>query len=246
MGAVAAPPVRDGILGTALSRAGLVAVPDDGATLDAFVRGAFRKTICERLGDDVAEGVLSELWPLLAMLARRAAPLPGRSPRVTARPAATARPAPARQPSPTPDDDDPSGVVVVVGPGKTIRSGESLPVIIAVMQDSARARALALRLVGKALIRPVVDLLEMGEAIEDHRADRPVVLFDCASPPFHLESVATFASELPDGSWLALLDASPEHERTARNFAGTTLTLARISSQEGTDVIAQRCVALFD
>jgi hypothetical protein len=86
----------------------------------------------------------------------------------------------------------------------------------------------------------------MSEAVEDHRAEHPVVLFDCAHPPFHLESVATFASELPNGSWLALLDPSPDNTRTARSFAGSTLTVAGLSWSAGIHEVARGCLALFD
>lgn len=250
LGAVAAPAVRDAILGSALSRAGLIAPPDDGETLDLFVNGAFRHAIAERLGDDAADEVLAGLWPMLVMIARRpknhsSQPIPVTN---APRQRATARPPSPRPPSPTaPEDgDDASGVMVVVGHGKTVRSGDSLAVVIAVMNDPARTRELALRMAGRALVRPVLDLMEMAEAIEDHRGDVPVVLFDCVRPPFHLESVATFASELPPGSWLALLDASPENHRAARGFAGSTITIAQLSSTSGLDEIARRCLALFD
>jgi len=244
LGAVAAPAVRDAILGSALSRAGLIAPPDDGETLDLFVHGAFRHAIAERLGDDAADEVLAGLWPMLVMIARRPQSHSARPVPVTNAPRQRAT---ARPPSPLPEDgDDASGVMVVVGHGKTVRSGDSLAVVIAVMSDAVRTRELAVRMAGRALVRPVLDLMEMAEAIEDHRGDVPVVLFDCARPPFHLESVATFASELPPGSWLALLDASPENHRAARGFAGATITIAQLSSTSGLDEIARRCLALFD
>jgi hypothetical protein len=250
LGAHAAPLVRDGILGSALSRAGLVAVPDDGSALDGFVRGPFRTAIEERLGGDVADAILTELWPLIAMLAaRRSTARPSRAPKPAPQ---TARPAPNRDkntttapPPPSLDDDDPSGVIMVGAIGKTARAGESLSVLLAVTTDSARVRDLALVLAGKVLVRPIVDVIEMSEALEDHRGEVPVVLFDCTRPPFHLESVATFANELPSGSWLALLDGSALDEKTARGFAGSTLTLARISSSVGVEEIARRCLALF-
>ena len=122
----------------------------------------------------------------------------------------------------------------------------SLAIVLAVMSDPTRARELAIRMAGRALVRPVSDLMELAEAIEDHRGDVPVVLFDCAAPPFHLESVATFASELPSGSWLALLDPSAQDDRTARDFSGSTLTVVLLASSLGVDDIATRCLALFD
>lgn len=252
LGAVAAPTIRDEILGSALARAGLVAVPEAGEELDGFVRSDFRHAIADRLGEDVAEGVMTDLWPLLAMMVqRRPKPMSvrPRSATNTPRPVATVRPAAtitARPPAIDDESDEASGVVVVGPSGKTIRAGDSLSVILAVTRDTTRTRTLALALAGKAVVRSVLDLIEMAEAIEDHRGELPVVLFDCANAPFHLESVATFASELPCGSWLALLDGTMEHERAARTFAGSTLTVARLSSSLGMDDVAHRCLALFD
>lgn len=233
---MAAPSVRDAILGAALSRAGLLGVPDESTALREFVQGSFRKMIADRLGDDVAEGVLGELAPMLGMLARIGAP----TPRSSVRPKRTGRPLPP------PDSDDASGVMLTPAAGKTMRSSDFLPVIIAVVRTSSSVRALAIALAGRAVVRPVVDLMEMAEAVEDHRAERPVVLFDCSAPAFHLESVATFASELPTGSWLALLDPTSEQERTARTFSGATLTVVKLSRAIGADTLAQRCIALFD
>jgi hypothetical protein len=230
--------VRDTIMGSALSRAGLVAATDDAEKLDAFVRGPFRSAIAERLGDDTADEVLAGLWPMLMMMLRSPTPAARPKERPTARPPTKAVEPDAEEP--------PSGVMVVVGHGKTIRSGESLAIVLAVMSDAVRTRELAVRMAGRALVRPVVDLMDLAEAIEDHRGDVPVVLFDCAAPPFHLESVATFAAELPNGSWLALLDPSARDDRTARDFAGKSLTVVLLASSRGIDDIAARCLALFD
>lgn len=234
LGAVAAPAVRDGILGSALSRDGLVAVPDEGGALEAFVRGSFHATIAARLGEDLADSVVGDLWPTIARMARRPKPATARPPtRATARPA-----------SPRPSaEEDASGVVVV---GRTVRAGESLPVIIAAIRNDRLVRELAIALTGKAVVRPVADVVEMAEAIEDHHGELPVVLFDCGKPPFHLESVATFAGDLPCGSWLALLDSSSADERTARGFAGTTLTIVRLASTPGARELALQCLTLFD
>ncbi len=241
---MAAPVIRDGIVGSALSRAGLITVPEDREALDGFVRGELRSAIAERLGADVADGVMTELWPLVARLAMR------RPRSVTAQPRAAAPTTPPPAPitaRPVFDgDDDPSGVVVVGARGKTLRAGDSMSVLIVVSTHTARTRELALVLGENAVVRSVVDLVDMGEAIEDHRGELPVVLFDCQHAPFHLESVATFASDLPPGSWLALLDATSEDEKTARAFAGSTLTIARIASAVGTDEVARRCRSLFD
>lgn len=263
LGAIAAPSVRDAILGSALSRAGLLTVPDDAMLLDAFVRGELSVAIAERLGDDAADGVLTELWPMLAALRAHAlrSGTPPRGIPPTSAPRATPvrnldvpRPRevlpPTTPPPPMAGDDlgeDLASGVMVVTSGKTVRAGDSLPVLLAVTRDPARARQLGLALTGKAVVRPVTEILEMQEAVEDHRGELPVVLFDCRVAPFHLESVATFASDLPPGSWLALLDATPELERVARGFAGSTLTVVRISMGTG-DMrdVAQRCMALFD
>ncbi len=264
LGAIAAPSVRDAILGAALSRAGLLTVPDDAMLLDAFVRGEFSVAIGERLGGDAADGVLTELWPLLATLrahALRAGTPPqghGRSAGSRAtpvRPFEVPKPREILPPTTPPpalgivgdEEEELASGVLVVSSGKTVRAGDSLPVLFAVTRDPGRARALGLALTGKAVVRPVTEILEMQEAIEDHRGELPVVLFDCRVAPFHLESVATFASDLPPGAWLALLDATPELERTARGFAGNTLTVVRISTGSG-DMrdVAQRCLALFD
>ena len=138
-------------------------------------------------------------------------------------------------------EEDASGVVIV---GKTARAGDFLPVLLVVSNDVEWTRALSLRAVGRAIVRRVAEIFEMMEAIEDHRADLPVVLFDCANAPFHLESVATFASELPPGSWLALHGPQPADDRIARDFAGTTLTVARIRQGESVAAIVERCLSL--
>ena len=262
LGAIAAPSVRDAILGSALSRAGLLTVPDDAVLLDAFVRGELAQAIAERLGDDAADGVLTELWPMLATL--RAHALRSGTPPGTVSPSASPKATPVRRvdvprpremlapttPPPNASDDlgeDLGSGVMVVSTGKSVRAGDSLPVLLAVTRDPSRARQLGLALTGRAVVRPVTEILEMQEAIEDHRGELPVVLFDCRVPPFHLESVATFAGDLPPGSWLALLEATPELERVARGFAGNTLTVVRISMGAG-DMgdVARRCMALFD
>lgn len=249
LGAHAAPVVRDGVLGSALSRAGLVSVPDEGSALDTFVRGPLRTAIEERLGEDVADAIMAELWPLIAKLAARrptARPSnPPKPPTPTARPETHRETTTTAPPPAATEEDDASGVIMVGAIGKTARAGESLSVLLAVTTDATRVRELALALAGKAVVRPIVDLLEMAEALQDHRGEVPVVLFDCGHAPFHLESVATFASELPSGSWLALLDGTLADEKTARAFAGSTLTLARISSSVGLDEIARRCLSLF-
>lgn len=256
LGAVAAPAVRDAILAAALSRGGAVAIPD-GDALTSFVRGPLRAAIIERLGEDVADEVLATLGPLAQRIAARRSARPQSL--LTPVPAGRALPAPTVRPDPpagakpvgvsrpsssSPVDGDDASGVVIFRQGKTVRAGEFLPVILVVSQDVEWTRLLTLEMVGRAVVRRVGEIFEMVEAIEDHRADLPVVLFDCANAPFHLESVATFASELPPGSWLALLGPQPSDDRVARDFAGSTLTIARIRQGESLDAIATRCLAL--
>jgi hypothetical protein len=169
---------------------------------------------------------------------------PQRSTPIAPRPTPVA-PTTAR-PTPIPEDgDDASGVLFVQAGGKTVRAGESLPVILAVTRDATGARDLAQAVAGRAVVRPVVDLVDLAEAIEDHRGELPIVLFDCGHAPFHLESVATFAGELPCGSWLALIDGTADDERTARGFAGNTLTIVRLGAALGSEAIAKQCLSLF-
>jgi hypothetical protein len=250
LGAVAAPAICDAILATALSRSGAVTTPD-GEALVAFVRGPLRMAIGERLGEEVSDEVLGMLGPVIQRIATRASlkpravPAPAEaklaSPIETVRPDPS--PAPARQRPALDDTEEPSGVVVL-RQGKTVRAGEFLPVFLVVSANAEWTRQLALEMVGRAVVRRVAEIFELVEAIEDHRADLPIVIFDCGSPPFHLESVATFASELPPGAWLALLGPQPADDRIARDFAGTTLTIARLRPGETVAGVGQRCLAL--
>ncbi len=255
---VAAPAVKDAIVVRALSRTGALAIPEDADGLVAFVRGPLRLAIVDQLDEDVADEVLATLGPIVERIATARGlrppsmsqppfPAPMREAPRAAQPATV-------RPDPTPpgeahggwadlDDEDPSGIVVVRH-GKTVRAGEFLPVVLVVSTNVEWTRALSVELVGRAIVRAVAEIFEMVEAVEDHRADLPVVLFDCASAPFHLESVATFASELPPGSWLALLGPQPSDERTARDFAGTTLMIARIRAGESVAAIGTRCLSL--
>jgi hypothetical protein len=249
LGAVAAPAVRDAILAAALSRSGAV-TPPDGEALVTFVRGALRTAIVDRLGEEVAEEVVTALHPVVQRIATRASLPPARGPAAPAPAAAPTRAPTTAKPPPEPghgswpvDGDDASGVVVV-RQGKTVRAGEFLPVILVVSKDAEWTRKLTVELVGRAIVRRVGEIFEMVEAVEDHRADLPIVLFDCANPPFHLESVATFASELPPGSWLALLGPQANDERVARDFAGTTLTIARLRAGDSFAAIGKRCLSL--
>jgi hypothetical protein len=249
LGAVAAPGVASAILGVALARFGGAAVPESGENLAEFVRGPLRAAIVDRLGDDVAEEVVQMLAPLLTVMAARRSvrPVPAAQPNAQGlavpRPlpsATSTQPPPAGAHDPWAEDDD-SGVIVV---RESIRAGAYLPVIVAVSANAERMRALALEVVGRAVVRTVEEVFELAEVIEDHRDDSPIVLFDCESPPFHLETMAAFLGDLPASAAVALLAPRAEDERMLRVATSDRFVIVRLRSGESIATVAARCLSL--
>jgi hypothetical protein len=203
---VASPAVHREIVASALSAAGLVAYPRDGVALREFALGALHRAVAARLGADAADELSASYAALFARF--------GIGARSGARAAESGlRAAAARDDR----DHDTTGSV-------TTEPSAELPVLL-VAARSLEGRDLDGD--GRAVVRAVADVFTLLEALGDHRSARIALLFECESPAFEIESLATAADELPPGSRVLLVEpTSAEHTRLRALVSGRVPVLA--------------------
>lgn len=228
--AVAAPTVRDRILGLALAWGHHAAVPEHSDEVAYFVAGPLLRALEHVLGPATAAAVSDELAPVVACLARTEVSTVRQSVR------------PIEEDAPEIEIEEPAPVRR--GPG-TDPAPKILPTILVASSDPSSVSALGLALGGSALIEIVADAVAMLEALG--RGEASLVVLDCRHPTLRAETLLTMQPELPAGGRVVFWGEQPALEKQLAQLAeGLTDQFVFCGRKATADDVAAVCRVLIE
>lgn len=221
--AVAAPSVREAILGLALRWGRYERVPEQGPAVTAFVENALFLAAEQSLGSELARSIVDQLQPIATMAARQEISTVRSSwPSTRGRGGPEVVHALDEAPSLELDEDDESGeahVLIMVddeddpplSPRLTDPAPRGLPLVLVSTSDPARIDQLGRALLGVATIVVVSDALAILEGLGEGKG--ALVVIDCRRPTIQLETLLAMAPELPRRHHIVLWGERPDLER---------------------------------
>jgi hypothetical protein len=260
------PQLSGQLIARALAAAGHKEIPESGSAIGKWIEGSLRNEIESSVGGDAAELVSSQLAPIVAHAASRAA--------------AVATLPPAAFPS-----EKPTGVIPAQAsaklreeisrtarvhltkeqmskiaphseqPGSTARpQGEAnsatlvigdLPRVLAASAEPRAVEALRRYLEGSASVVHIVDLVGLLDALDEPNLTKPIVLIDCQRPTVHASSIAAIGEDLPPGTAIVLWGASETTWRELDRDRVAACRWVRCSQEATTDDVGSLCTMLF-